>query len=130
MDGAIGAMILFTALKAQESNLPQNKFNPPEDKLKSVKDKLTEMNLANLFKAKGVKKGFAKEEIIEFGLNCGKIKLDANITNYILEFLERDDIRKMPQSDEDRPSTTPDTSKRNTTSLANRFNPKGRCTIG
>ena len=91
MPGAMGAMILFTASKAQESDLPQNKLDLPEDKLKLVKDALMEMELTSLFKAKGV----TKEGVIG-GLRdnkSGNVKLKANPENHILGYLERDDIK-------------------------------------
>ena len=90
MPGAIGSMILFTAFKAQESDLPQNKLKLPEDKLKLVKDALMEMELTSLFKAKGV----TKEGVIG-GLRdkSGNVKLKVNPENHILGYLERDDIK-------------------------------------
>jgi len=95
MPGAIGAMILFTAFKAQEIDLPQNKLDLPEDRLKLVKDALMEMELTSLFKAKGV----IKKEVIGGLLDeSGSIKLNANTKNHILGYLERDDIKKTPST--------------------------------
>jgi len=121
MIGSLGAMILFTAIKAQESNLPQNKLSLPEDKLKLVKDALTEMNLANWFKAKGVTKEGVKNGL---GDKSGKIQLNTNTENLILEYLKRDDIKKIPQ-------TTVCSSRKLTVNLVNNSacNPKGYCTI-
>jgi hypothetical protein len=54
--GVVGAMILFTVIKAQESDLPQTKLNLPKDKLDLVIKELFEkgMGLSSLFKAGGV----------------------------------------------------------------------------
>jgi len=121
MKGLMGAMILYTAIKAQESNLPQNKLSLPEDELKLVKDVLTEMNLANWFKAKGVTKEGVKNGL---GDKSRKIQLNANTENLILEYLKRDDIKKIPQ-------TTVNTSRKLTVNLVNdsACNQKECCTI-
>jgi hypothetical protein len=122
MKGIMGAMILFTAIKAQESDLPQNKLSLPEDELKLVKDVLTEMNLANWFKEKGVTKEGIKNGL---GDKSGKIQLNANTENLILEYLKRGDIKKIPQ-------TTVNTSRKLTVNLVNESacNQKERCTVG
>jgi hypothetical protein len=106
--GAMGAMILYASIKAQESDLPQNKLSLPKDKLELVKNKLTEMNLANWFQAKRV----TKEGVTHgFCDNSRNVKLNATTENHILKFLEIGDIKTTT------PSATVDISKKEVVNL-------------
>jgi hypothetical protein len=139
----MGAMILFTAIKAQEKGLSQNKLSLPEDKLKLVKDVLIEIKLPSFFKAKVVTKGGVEGGFCD---NSGKIQLNATTANYMLEFLKEGDDRKIPsttpdkseeetfikkQSSTNTPSATVDTSGKLTVNLVSNSacNPKGYRTI-
>ena len=108
--GAMGAMILFIASKAQESDLPQNKLDLPKDKLIKVKKLLKNQESKNLFKAKGVAKDGGLSKL-----------LNAYVEEYILGYLEKEDIKT--------PSPTVNPSEEvNLVESANN-NPKGCCTI-
>ena len=111
MPGAMGAMILFTASKAQESDLPQNKLDLPEDRLIKVKELLKDQELKNLFKAKGVAKDGGLSKL-----------LNADVEKYILGYLEKEDI-KTPS-----PTVLNPSEEVNLVESANN-NPKGCCTI-
>ncbi len=118
--GAVGATILFTAIKAQESDLSQNKLHLPKDKLKLIIDALIDTKLQSFFKAKGVTKEGVKDDLRD---KSGKIPLNTATENYILEYLKIDDI-------EETPSTTVSTSGERTINLGNSVpNPKRCCNI-
>ena len=76
-------LVLFTASKAQESDLPQNKLHlSSQDKLTKVTNFLVNHELKDLFKAKGVAKDKSLSEL-----------LGTDVEKYILRYLEKEDIK-------------------------------------